>query len=261
MASITINIPGEGKLNAKLGSLIPTSHVIAEDFSIRSFEEGVVAERSKPCDPTHLHLRKGTPIMFKNGDDTFYGHVLLSDAKEAVVVSRGTVQKLPVDRIFYRMNMTIDDLTLKTEFKLITATSGSVYMVPKDSYEDEVKIFPAVEANIEEQDEQAVDTEEEEELVDDYLQLCNPNPFHFAYGYTHKSVQYKILRDKVFLFFDKPCFAMILCNHPLDPVIYVEAVQESELLLKKARKAISSRKGAIQRGRKSSAHTKVLATL
>ena len=159
---MTIEIPEEGEWNAVTCATLGAEYVVLENFRVHPFCGGTVKMRTTEVDASLVHLEEGMPILV---GETGEGVIIMTDPEMPMVeYSDSTVEVVSIDRISYRMNITIDELNAHTSYER-QVFGGVPYLVPTAATPIEQTTALEAEAGVAEEEE-----EEEEERRDRYVQ-------------------------------------------------------------------------------------------
>lgn len=125
---LTIDIPNQGMWNAVTCPSLGTQYVVLENFRIHPFSNGTVRMRTVAVDPNAVRLENGTPVLV-DGDRE--GIVVMTDTEVAMIeyTDNQVVNLVSIDRIAYRMNMSIDELHMTTVYET-RSFHGIPFLVP-----------------------------------------------------------------------------------------------------------------------------------
>jgi len=130
MPMLTIDIPNQGMWNAVTCTTLGTQHVVLENFRIHPFSNGTVRMRTTAVDPMVLRLEDGTPVMV---DGHREGIVVMADPENPMIeyTHNQVVKVVSIDRVSYRMNMSIDELHMTSSFET-RSFNGIPFLVPSN---------------------------------------------------------------------------------------------------------------------------------
>lgn len=138
MPMLTIDIPNQGMWNAVTCTTLGIQYVVLENFRIHPFSTGTVRMRTTAVDPNAIRIDDGTPVMV---DGNREGIVVMTDPKVPMIeyTDNQVVDLVSIDRISYRMNMSIDELHMTTVYET-KSFNGIPFLVPSNTPTEDASV-------------------------------------------------------------------------------------------------------------------------